>query len=112
LSYVDRWEIYLDADVVGSSPVLRPRQPGDIFAPLGLGGHSQKVNEFMINQKIPAQWRNKIPLLVSAGLVLWVCGYRPDERARLRPSTRRILHFKFERRQDWVLSGDSRILTP
>ena len=86
LSQVDRWEAYLDADVVGSAPILRPRRPGDTFMPLGLAGHSQKVNEFMINEKIPAAWRNRIPLFVSADQVLWVCGYRLDERARLRPS--------------------------
>jgi tRNA(Ile)-lysidine synthase len=92
----DRWEEYLDADVVGSAAILRPRRPGDTFMPLGLGGHSQKVNEFMINEKIPAAWRNQIPLLVSANQILWVCGYRLDERARLRPTTQRILHLKFE----------------
>jgi tRNA(Ile)-lysidine synthase len=95
-SQVDRWETYLDADVVGSEAVLRPRRAGDTFMPLGLGGHSQKVTDFMINEKIPATWRNQIPLLVSANQILWVCGYRLDERARLRPTTRRILHLKFE----------------
>jgi tRNA(Ile)-lysidine synthase len=98
LSHLDRWEVYLDAEVVGPNPVLRPRRPGDIFAPSGLDGHSQKVSEFMINQKIPAHWRNRIPMIVSGDQILWVCGYRPDERACLRPSTRRIVHFKFERR--------------
>lgn len=96
LSQIDRWEAYLDAETVGPQPVLRPRRPGDIFAPLGLGGRRQKVNEFMINKKIPAGWRQFVPLLVAAGQVLWVCGYSPDERARLRPATRRVLHLKFE----------------
>lgn len=96
LNQVDRWEAYLDADIVGPQPVLRPRRPGDIFAPLGLGGHRQKVNEFMINKKIPAAWRQFVPLLVVAGQILWVCGYSPDEHARLRPTTRRVLYLKFE----------------
>lgn len=96
LKQVDPWEAYLDADVVGPQPVLRPRRPGDVFTPLGLGGRHQKVNEFMINKKIPAAWRNFVPLLVTAEQVLWVCGYSPDEHARLRPDTRRVLHLKFE----------------
>jgi tRNA(Ile)-lysidine synthase len=90
------WEAYLDADVIGHQPVLRPRRPGDTFAPLGLGEHRQKVNEFMINKKIPAAWRNSIPLLVSREQVWWICGYCPDDRARLRPTTQRVLHLKFE----------------
>ncbi len=96
ISQVGRWEAYLDADVVGHKAVLRTRQPGDIFFPLGLGGHSKKVNEFMINEKIPAGWRNRIPLLVADNQILWICGYRPDERARIRPTTRRVLYLKFE----------------
>jgi tRNA(Ile)-lysidine synthase len=93
---VSPWEAYLDADVVGQHPVLRPRRPGDTFSPLGLGGHTKKVNEFMIDQKIPADQRHHIPLLVANDQVLWVCGWRLDERARLRSSTRQVLHLKFE----------------
>jgi tRNA(Ile)-lysidine synthase len=96
LSQLDPWEAYLDADVVGPQPVLRPRRPGDTFTPLGMGAHRQKVNEFMINKKIPAAWRKFIPLLVSGEQVWWVCGYCPDDRARLRPTTQRVLHLKFE----------------
>ncbi|NJN93306.1 MAG: tRNA lysidine(34) synthetase TilS [Anaerolineales bacterium] len=96
LKQVDPWEAYLDADVVGPQPVLRPRRPGDVFTPLGLGGRHQKVNEFMINKKIPAAWRNFVPLLVAAEQVLWLCGYSPDESACLHPATRRVLHLKFE----------------
>lgn len=96
LSQADCWEAYLDADVTGRNLLLRPRRPGDTFKPLGMGEHSQKVNEFMINKKIPAAWRQYIPLLVSDAQVWWVCGYCPDERARLRSTTRSILHLKFE----------------
>jgi tRNA(Ile)-lysidine synthase len=100
LKQIQRWEAYLDADVVGETPLLRTRRPGDAFAPLGLVGHRQKVNEFMINQKIPAAWRSHIPLLVAGGRVLWICGYRPAEETRIQPTTtRRILHLKFERRE-------------
>jgi tRNA(Ile)-lysidine synthase len=91
------WEAYLDAEVVGLSPILRTRRTGDTFAPLGLGGRRQKVTDFMINQKIPAGQRDRVPLLASADdRLLWVCGYRLDERAALRPTTRQLLHLKFE----------------
>jgi tRNA(Ile)-lysidine synthase len=97
LNQMDRWEAYMDANVIGQTAILRTRRPGDTFAPLGLGGHRQKVNEFMINQKIPVAWRKHIPLLVANHRVLWVCGYRPAEESRLRPITQRVLHLKFER---------------
>jgi tRNA(Ile)-lysidine synthase len=96
LDQTDRWEAYLDAGVTGSELILRPRQPGDTFAPLGLAGHTQKVNDFMINKKIPAAWRNFIPLLVSAGQILWICGYSLDQGVRLHSTTKHILHLRFE----------------
>ncbi len=98
LRQVGRWEAYLDADVIGHRASLRPRQPGDIFCPLGLAGRRQKVADFMINEKIPATQRDLIPLLVANEQVLWLCGYRADERARIRPDTRQIIHLKFEPR--------------
>lgn len=96
ISLAERWEACLDADVIGHQPALRPRHPGDTFTPLGLGGQHQKVNEFMINKKIPAAWRKYIPLLVSGEQVWWICGYCPDDRARLRSTTQRVLYLKFE----------------
>jgi tRNA(Ile)-lysidine synthase len=92
------WETYLDATVMGPSPALRPRRPGDRFCPLGMGGRGKRVNEFMINEKIPAAWRDYIPLLVNEdGQIVWVCGWRPDERARVTRITRRVVRLRFDR---------------
>jgi tRNA(Ile)-lysidine synthase len=98
LTAAQGWQAYLNAAVVGPSPVLRPRRPGDRFCPLGLGGRGKQVNEFMINEKIPASWREHVPLLVNeVGQILWVCGWRPDERARVAESTQQVVWFRFER---------------
>jgi tRNA(Ile)-lysidine synthase len=90
------WEAFLDAEVVGRQAFLRSRRPGDRYQPIGMGGRHQKINEFMINEKIPATWRDYIPLLVAKDQVLWVCGHRPDERARIQATTRQLFHLKFE----------------
>jgi tRNA(Ile)-lysidine synthetase-like protein len=98
LAAAQDWEAYLDAAVVGSSPELRPRRPGDRFCPLGMGGRGKRVNEFMINAKVPAAWRAHIPLLVNGeGQVLWVCGWRPDERAQVTQQTQQVVWVRFER---------------
>ncbi len=47
--------------------VLRTRQAGDRFAPLGLGGHTQKIKKWMVDHKVPQAQRDQIPLLVIAG---------------------------------------------
>jgi tRNA(Ile)-lysidine synthase len=91
-----RWEVCLDADVVGHEAILCTRRPGNIFFPLGMAGHRKKVNEFMIDQKIPVKWRNHVPLLVAGNRILWICGYRSDERARIQAHTKQVLSLRFE----------------
>jgi tRNA(Ile)-lysidine synthase len=48
---------------------LRTRQPGDRFAPPGLGGHHQSVKKWMIDHKIPQAARAQIPLLTVDGTI-------------------------------------------
>ncbi len=91
------WRVYLDAAAVGDAPVLRSRQPGDIFYPFGLNGQRQKLKNFMINQKIPAEQRALTPLLVTkSGEICWVCGWRIDHRYRVTEQTQRVLSVEFK----------------
>ncbi len=91
------WRVYLDAAAVGDNPILRPRQPGDIFQPFGLNGRRQKLKNFMINQKIPAEQRALTPLLVTkSGEICWVCGWRIDHRYRITEQTQRVLSVEFK----------------
>ncbi len=91
------WQAYLDYDVTGSELRLRLRHPGDRFCPQGLGEKPTGVNSFMINAKIPRAWRDRIPLLVSPTQVLWVAGWRIDERAKVTEATKRVLVLAFEK---------------
>lgn len=81
----DRWTAFLPHPPPNfGRPALkiRARHPGDRFQPLGMGGHTVKLSDFMINQKIPVTERDRWPLVVSGGTILWVCGYRVSEWAR------------------------------
>jgi len=92
------WEACLDAAFLQPLSSLRPRRPGDRFCPLGMGGRSKRLSEFMINEKIPTSWRGFVPLLVDErDRILWVCGWRPDERARVTPATECVARLRFER---------------
>lgn len=48
---------------------LRTRRKGDVFAPMGLEGHTQKLSRWMVNTKIPHAIRDQIPLIVVNGLI-------------------------------------------
>jgi tRNA(Ile)-lysidine synthase len=88
---------YLDADVCSDALMLRTRLPGDRMTPQGMGGHHTKLNEIMINQKIPAYLRDRMPVLVGNEVIVWACGLRIDEHARVTPDTRRALRLRFVR---------------
>ena len=72
-----------------------PRQPGDRFQPLGLDGHHQTLHDFMVNAKIPRAVRDRIPLLVNPTHMVWVAGFRLDQRSRVTAATRRLLYLEW-----------------
>jgi tRNA(Ile)-lysidine synthase len=85
-----------DFDKTGSKLTMRHRQQGDHFQPLGMS-QPKKLSEFMIDAKIPQAWRQRIPIVCSPEQIIWVVGWRIDERARVTDNTNQILCLKFER---------------
>jgi len=90
------YEAYFDLDKTGDKLTVRPRRPGDRFQPLGLS-QPKKLGEFMIDAKIPRAWRQQIPIVCSPKHILWVIGWRIDDKVKVTKSTRQILCLKFER---------------
>jgi tRNA(Ile)-lysidine synthase len=88
----ERWEsvssfrAYFDPGNVPFPWTVRTFRPGDCFRPFGMTG-TRKVKDFFIDRKIPLPVRRRIPLLFSAGELLWVCGLRVSEAGRVRPGT-------------------------
>jgi tRNA(Ile)-lysidine synthase len=95
----DRYTAYFDADRVEAPLLLRPRRTGDEMVPLGLD-HHQRLTDLMINLKIPQAARDRVPLLVSDGEIIWVVGWRVGETAAVRRETRRVLVVRVERTDD------------
>ena len=91
------WLAHLDFAVTGRTLVLRPRRSGDRFWPQGLGDKPTTVNNFLTIAKIPRAWRDTLPLLVSPQQVLWLAGWRIDERAKVTEKTTQVLVLSFAR---------------
>jgi tRNA(Ile)-lysidine synthase len=89
----DPFQVWLDADRVPESLELRVRRQGDCFEPLGLGGHSQKLSDFFVNEKLPQRARDYWPLLCAGDKIFWVPGYRPAHSCRLTERTKSALYF-------------------
>jgi len=86
---------YFDRDKTGDKLMVRSRQPGDRFQPLGMS-QPKKLNEFMIDAKIPHAWRQRIPLVCSPQHILWVVGWRIDERVKVTEETKKALRLEFK----------------
>jgi tRNA(Ile)-lysidine synthase len=86
----DQRVAYLDNAGLGKEIVVRSRQAGDRFSPLGVKG-TKKLQDFFVDEKIPQGERDRIPIVESGGKIIWVAGRRIDERARVSETTRRIV---------------------
>jgi len=93
----DRFRVWLDTDRPLAKLELRIRRPGDLFEPLGLKGHSQKLSDFFTNVKLPRRARTRWPLLCLGDTVIWVPGYRPAERFKLKTNSQNVLYFSITR---------------
>ncbi|MFZ5816534.1 MAG: tRNA lysidine(34) synthetase TilS [Bacillota bacterium] len=88
-------EIWLDADRLPGPLCIRFRQPGDRIWPTGMEG-SKKLQDILVDAKVPRAQRERLPLLGAGDQVLWVLGHRQDRRflagaATVRPLRLRIL---------------------
>jgi tRNA(Ile)-lysidine synthase len=92
----ESYKAYLDLDRAGAKLVVRNRRPGDRFQPLGMS-QPKKLNEFMIDAKIPRPWRQRVPLVCSPERILWVVGWRIDDRVKVTNVTKQVLQLEFER---------------
>jgi tRNA(Ile)-lysidine synthase len=86
----------LDFDAVGDRLTVRGRRRGERFQPLGVE-FERKLQDFMVDARIPRHWRDRVPLVCSPKHIVWIVGRRIDHRARVTPSTSRVLCLEFER---------------
>ena len=92
----DTFTAYFDAEKSGEWLRVRNRQPGDRFQPLGMN-ETKKLGEFMINAHIPRTWRARVSVVFSCDSILWVVGWRIDDRVKVTESTRKVLKVRFIR---------------
>ena len=95
----DRWTADLDFVRTGGELVVRSRRPGDRFQPLGME-QIKRIQDFMVDAKIPRSWRARVPIVESSEHIIWIAGWRIDERAKVVPATRRVLHLELTPRYD------------
>jgi tRNA(Ile)-lysidine synthase len=56
---------------------------------------TKKLNEYMIDAKIPRLWRKRIPVVCSPEQIIWVVGWRTDDRVKVTEETGKVLRLRF-----------------
>lgn len=88
-------EVVLDPAQLIFPLTLRKTKTGDKFKPFGMKGF-KLLSDFMKDQKLNGFEKENCKLLVNGnGEIMWVAGYRSDERYRITGSPAQLLKLKF-----------------
>ena len=72
-------------------PLLwRTWQPGDVFKPLGMP-YRKKVSDFLIDQRVPLNDKQRVTVLVCGDEIVWIVGYRVNDDFKVTSKTAEVL---------------------
>lgn len=85
-----RREAFVDARCLDGPLEVRGPRPGDRLRPLGAPG-TRKLQDVLVDLRVPAGERAATPLVVCGGRVVWVCGMVVAEEGRITRETTGIV---------------------
>jgi len=87
---------FINAGKVGTGLTVRGAGKGDTFHPLG-GPGKRKISDFFNDIKLNSLAKWSHPVVYDSGKVVWVCGFRPDERYKITAETKKIYKLEIEK---------------
>ncbi len=84
---------FIDGDQTGSTFVVRSAKKGEWFFPVN-GKGKRKLSDYFNDLKMEPNHKWKHPILYADDRIVWVCGYRLDNRFKISDKTKTI--FKLE----------------
>ena len=87
--------LFVDANKISTNAVWRTRKSGDKFSKIGTG--SKKLNDYLTNNKVDHDLRNKLPILASGENVLVVAGDDVSENVKIDATTDEIVKITFDK---------------
>ena len=86
---------WFDYDTIKNTVSLRSRISGDKISVVK--GGKKKLKDYMIDAKIPREWRDKVPLVADGNQILWVVGYRIGDAFKVTKQTEKILQITIQK---------------
>lgn len=86
---------YINADKLNFPLKIRKWKHGDYFYPLGSNG-SKKLSDFFVNLKLSLHEKNDIWLLICGDDIVWILGYRIDERFKVTDDCQELIKFEIK----------------
>jgi tRNA(Ile)-lysidine synthase len=86
----DPFVAWLDLDRITFPLTWRLWKDGDYFYPLGME-HKKKVSDFLIDRKLSLGDKSFVTVLESQGQIVWIPGYRIDNRYKITSGSRKAL---------------------
>ena len=84
---------WLDYDIIKHGLSVRTRRPGD-YLTVDEKGSRQKLKSYFINEKIPREAREKMPLIADGQEIVWLPGLRMSRAYHVGSGTDKILEIK------------------
>ncbi len=92
----DRTGADLDLDGLEFPLVIRTRKPGDLYRPLGAPGR-KKLKEILRAKGIPAAGRDRLPVFLSGGEIVWAPGLPVGEKYKITGTTELVFSIRLKR---------------
>ena len=81
---------FFDYDKMIEGINIRKRKEGDLFKPVNSNG-TKKLKEYFIDNKIPREIRDNIPLVAKGHDIIWIIGYKISDKFKVTENTKKVL---------------------